>query len=61
MVMGYTHYFHVRACRAMGFTNWLNEFAMVPTEVNKARPLVRKPKGRISAVYGTGSGVQAMS
>jgi hypothetical protein len=28
----------------MGFTNWLNEFAMVPTEVNKARPLVRKPK-----------------
>lgn len=60
-LLGSTHYFQVIACKAIGFTNWLKAFAIVPTDVKTARPLVRSLKGRISAVYGTGSGVQAIS
>lgn len=36
-----TYYFHAMDCKAMGFTNWLKAFAIVPTEVKIARPLVR--------------------
>ena len=43
-----THYFHCRAARAMGLTNWLNAFPRLLKQMKTARPLDRRGNGMIS-------------